>query len=156
MPVRTKGKEQLESLSFESAFATPGKLVINEAKFALLTKSMLTFKQRADFPPAGNASFTCELPQSRFQEEDGNSAADEEHHIGNQECPCEGAEKQHGSRPAVSPSAPGSAVDIYYRAAHSALPAANPIWLGGLDQKTRRGALCPLPPFTLFNSPLHL
>lgn len=92
MPVRTKGKEQLGSLSFESAFGDSGKLVIREAKFSLLTKSTLTFKQRADFPPAGNASFTRELPQSRFQEEDGNSTADEKHHIGNQECPCEGAE----------------------------------------------------------------
>lgn len=49
----------------------------------------------------------------------------------------------------MSPSTPGSAVGIYYRAAHSALPAAIPIWLGGLDPENMEGSFVPSATFYL-------
>lgn len=92
MPVRRNGKEQLGSLSFETAFGGSWQLGINEVNLALLMKPTLTFKQRTDPPPARDAALARELPQSRFQEEDRDSTADEKYHVRNQECPCEGAE----------------------------------------------------------------
>lgn len=48
-------------------------------------KCFLTLKQRADFPPAGDASFTGELTQSSLQEKHRNAAAHEEDDIRDEE-----------------------------------------------------------------------
>lgn len=45
----------------------------------------MTFKQRADLPPGGDAAFGGELPQSRLQEEDGDPASKEEDEIRDEE-----------------------------------------------------------------------
>lgn len=45
----------------------------------------VTLKQRADFPPAGDAPFAGELAQGRLQEKDGDPAAHEEDDIGDEE-----------------------------------------------------------------------
>lgn len=48
-------------------------------------KSCVTLKQRADFPPAGDASFAGELAQGRLQEKNGNPAAHKEDNVGDEE-----------------------------------------------------------------------
>lgn len=48
-------------------------------------RSGVTLKQRADFPPAGDASFAGELSQGRLQEKDGDPAAHEEDDVGDEE-----------------------------------------------------------------------
>lgn len=48
-------------------------------------ESCVTLKQRADFPPAGDAAFAGELAQSRLQEKDGDPAAHEEDDVGDEE-----------------------------------------------------------------------
>lgn len=45
----------------------------------------MTFKQRADLPPGGDAAFGGELPQSRLQEEDGDPASKQEDEIRDEE-----------------------------------------------------------------------
>lgn len=47
---------------------------------------MLTFKQRADFSPAGNASLTGVLAQGDLQEEDRNATGEQEDQVGDEEC----------------------------------------------------------------------
>lgn len=48
-------------------------------------ESCVTLKQRADFPPAGDAPFAGELAQGRLQEKDGDPAAHEEDDVGDEE-----------------------------------------------------------------------
>lgn len=48
-------------------------------------KWSLTLKQRADFPPAGDASFTGELTQGRLQEKHRDTAAHKEDDVWNKE-----------------------------------------------------------------------
>lgn len=47
-----------------------------------------TLKQRADFPPAGDASFTGELTQGSLQEKHRDATANEEDDIWNEERTC--------------------------------------------------------------------
>lgn len=46
---------------------------------------ILTLKQRADFPPAGDASLTGELTQGSLQEKHGDTTAHKEDDIWNEE-----------------------------------------------------------------------
>lgn len=48
-------------------------------------KCFLTLKQRADFPPAGDASLTGELTQGSLQEKHGDTAAHEEDDVWDEE-----------------------------------------------------------------------
>ena len=48
-------------------------------------KTSITLKQRTDFPPASDASFTGELAKGCLQEKHGNPAAHEEDDIGHEE-----------------------------------------------------------------------
>lgn len=45
-----------------------------------------TFKQRADFPPAGDASLAGVLAKSRFQEKNRNATGEQEDHVRDEEC----------------------------------------------------------------------
>lgn len=47
-----------------------------------------TFEQRADFPPAGDATLTGELTQRRLQEEDRDSTSKQEDEVWDEEGPC--------------------------------------------------------------------
>lgn len=46
---------------------------------------VLTFKQRTDFPPAGDSSLTGELAQRRLQEEDRNATGEQEDQVRDEE-----------------------------------------------------------------------
>lgn len=48
----------------------------------------VTFKERANFPPAGDASFTCKLPQGCLQEKYWYSTANKKDHVGDEESTC--------------------------------------------------------------------
>lgn len=50
------------------------------------TPVLLTFKQGADFPPAGNASLTGVLTQGGLQEEDRDTTGEQEDEIRDEEC----------------------------------------------------------------------
>ena len=54
----------------------------------------VTFKQRADLPPAGDASLAGELAQRRLQEEHGDPAGEEEDQVGDEERPWRGDTQQ--------------------------------------------------------------
>lgn len=49
---------------------------------------IITFKERANFPPAGDASFTCKLSQGRLQEKYWYSTANKKDHVGDEESTC--------------------------------------------------------------------
>lgn len=47
--------------------------------------NLLTLEQRADFPPAGDTSLTCELTQGRLQEKHGDTTTHKEDDIRDKE-----------------------------------------------------------------------
>lgn len=53
-----------------------------------MTFVKITFEQRADFPPAGDATLTGELTQRRLQEEDRDSTSKQEDEVWDEEGPC--------------------------------------------------------------------
>ena len=54
----------------------------------------LTLKQRADLPPAGDASLTGELTQSGLEEEHGDTAAHEKDDVRDKERTCRHAKEK--------------------------------------------------------------